>query len=207
MPMHNILLAITILAAFVLRAAAVEVENIPQIGAHQPILIVEKNVHPQNAMFVYTKVDANGRFLADPADRHRPVVDFYWLMNGKNYKPVNGMIKSEISKHFECEKSPTDCATHFIINVNDLKEVNSDIKEPKVDVYASGIGGASDVEAQMNLGPSDGNMRIKLSSIYTEGRAFPPAVYSVTLKGEEIVNGKSTGKRVTRKYEAKDRLN
>jgi hypothetical protein len=45
-------------------------------------------------------------------------------------------------------------------------------------------------------------MRIRLSSIYTEGRAFPPAVYSVTLKGEEIVNGKPTGRKVVRKYNA-----
>jgi len=87
--------------------------------------------------------------------------------------------------------------------MSDLKEVDSDIREPKVDVYARGGDGARDVEAQMTLGPSDGNMRIRLSSIYTEGRAFPPAVFSVTLKGEEIVNGKPTGKLVSRKYNAK----
>ena len=48
-------------------------------------------------------------------------------------------------------------------------------------------------------------MRIKVASIYTEGRAFPPAVYSVTLKGEEIVNGKVSSKKVVRKYFAKDK--
>lgn len=207
MPIHKVLPAISICAVFILCAAAGAVENIPEIGAHQPILIVEKNVHPRNLMVVYTKEDANGRFLMDQADQNRPVLDFYWLMDGKNYKPVNGMIKKEIGKRLECQLSPTNRATHFIINVNDLKEVNSDIKEPKMDVYASGTGGARDVGAQMNLGPSDGNMRIKLSSIYTEGRAFPPAVYSVTLKGEEIVNGKLTGKKVTRRYDANTRPN
>ena len=76
-----------------------------------------------------------------------------------------------------------------------------------MDVYASGTGGARDVEAQMNLGPSDGNMRIKLSSIHTEGRAFPPGVYR-NFKGRgEIVDGKLTGKKIARKYDAKDRLN
>jgi hypothetical protein len=48
-------------------------------------------------------------------------------------------------------------------------------------------------------------MRIKLSSIYTEGRAFPPTVDAVTLKGEEIVNGNLTGRKITRKYSASGR--
>jgi hypothetical protein len=203
MPIRNVSLAISLLAVSMLRVAAAEVTHIPEVGVHQPILTVAKNVNPQNLMVVYTKLDASGRFLADPADRERPVFNFYWLMNGKNYKPVNRLIKSEIRGRFECQSSPSDRATHFVIIVNDLKEVNSDLKEPKVDVYASGSGGARDVEAQMTLGPSDGNMSIKLSSIYTEGRALPPAVYAVTLKGEEIVNGKLTGKQVVRKYEAR----
>jgi hypothetical protein len=203
MPIRKVSPAIYLLAISLLRVAAAEVATIPEVGTHQPILTVGKNVNPQNLMVIYTKVDANGRFLANPANREQPVFDFYWLMDGKNYKPVNGMIKKEIGRRFECQLSPSDRATHFVINMNDLKEVNSDIKEPKLDVYANGSGGAGDVEAQMTLGPSDGNMRIKLSSIYTEGRAFPPAVYSVNLKGEEMVNGKSTGKKVARKYEAK----
>ena len=203
MPIRKVSLAVSLLAVSMLRVAVSEVTNIPEVGAHQPILIVGKSVNPQNLMVVYTKVGANGRFLANAADRDRPVFDFYWLMDGKDYKPVNGLIKKEIGRRFDCQLSPGDRATHFVINLNDLKEVNSDIKEPKVDVYANGSGGARDVEAQMTLGPSDGNMRIKLSSIYTEGRAFPPAVYSVTLKGEEIVNGKLTGKKVARKYDAK----
>jgi len=207
MRLPKVSLAISILAVSLLGAMAGEVENIPEIGAHQPILIVAKNVNPQNSMVVYTKIDANGHFLADQTDRNRPVFDFYWLMNGKSYKPVNSLIKNEIGKHLAFQLSPADSATHFVINVNDLREVNSDIKEPKLDVYASGTGGAPDAEAQMNLGPSDGNMRIKLCSIYTEGRTFPPAVYSVTLKGEEIVNGRLTGKKITRKYDGKNRPN
>jgi hypothetical protein len=199
----KISLTIALLAVSTLRGPAAELAKIPEVGSHQPILTVGKNVNPQNLMVIYTKVDAHGRFLTNPADQARPVFDCYWLMAGKDYKPVNGMIKNEIGRRFECQLSPGDRATHFVINVNDLKEVNSDIKEPKLDVYASGSGGARDVEAQMTLGPSDGNMRIKLSTIYTEGRAFPPAVYSITLKGEEIVNGKPTGRKVARKYQAR----
>jgi hypothetical protein len=203
MPIHKVALAISIFTACILRASAGEVATIPEIGAHHPILIVEKNVNPQNLLVVYTKVDANGRFLTDDAEGNRPVFDFYWLMDGKNYKRVNGLIKNEIGKRFEWQLSQTNPTSHFIVNLNDLKEVDSDIKDPKIDVYAGRGGGARGVEAQISLGPSNGNMRIKLTSIYTEGRAFPPAVYAVILKGEEIVDGKPTGKKVTRRYDAK----
>ena len=201
MPIPKLSLAVALLVASVLHGAE---ETIPEIGVHQRILIVRKNVNPQNLLVVYTKEDSNGRFITNQADQKRPVFEFYWLMDGKNYKPVNGMIKKEIRKRFECQQGPASQATHFIINANDLKEVDCDIKEPKIDVYSSGTGGGSKVKAEMSLGPSDGNMRIRLSSIYSEGRAFPPAVYSVTLEGEEIVDGKGTGKRVTRRYDAKN---
>ena len=196
-------LALAIFVATALPVGSAGVANLPAIGAHQPILTVEKKVNPANKMVVYSKVDANGRFAADPAKRNRPMLDFYWLMDGRNYKPVNGMIKSEIGKRFIPQWSPDNRGGHFTVDVNDLKEVNSDIRNPKMDIYANATGGG--VEAQMNLGPSDGNMRIRLSSIYTEGRAFPPAVESVTLKGEEIVNGSLTGKKVSRRYVAAGR--
>ncbi len=203
MTFHSIVLAVSILTSSAAPAFALEVSASAAIGEHHPILIVNKNVNPENHMVIYTKVDASGRLLRDPSGGDRPVFDFYWFMEGKTYKPVNAMIKQEIRKRLEFQSSPSDQTKHFIINVNDLKEVNSDIKEPKVDVFASERGGVSKVEAQMILGPSDGNMRIRLSSIYTEGRAFPPAVYAVTLKGEEIVDGQLTGKKVTRRYNAK----
>jgi hypothetical protein len=199
---RRLLIVTFLLLGFALGVGAAEVRNISDIGPHQPILTVRKNVNPQNLMVIYTKTDADGRFLGDP-NSDRPVLDFYWLMDGKTYKPVNGLIKTEIRKRFAPRWSSGGRATHFVITMKDLKEVNSDISEPKVDVYARETDDVPTVEAQMNLGPSDRNMRIKLSSIQTAGRAFPPTVHSVTLKGEEIANGISTGRKVARKYEAR----
>ncbi len=195
-------LAFSTFVATALCTGAVQTANIPEIGVHQPVLIVEKNVNPQNKMVVYTRLDANGRFMTDRSNRNRPVLDFYWLMGGRNYKAVNPLIKNEIRKRFTGQWSANDRAASFTVYVNDLKEVNSDIKDPKMEIYARETDGGTNVEAQMNLGPSDGNMRIRLSSIYTEGRAFPPAVDSVTLKGEELVNGNLTGRKVSRRYSA-----
>jgi hypothetical protein len=199
---RKLLVTASIFLGSIAGASAAEVRDISGIGPHQPILMVRKNVNPQNVMVVYTKMDAGGRFLEDRGS-DRPVLDFYWLMDGKTYKPVNGLIKAEIRKRFVPRWTSKGLATRFIIAMNDLKEVKSDISEPHVDVSARETGDAPVVEAQMSLGPSDGNMRIKLSSIQTEGRAFPPAVYSVTLKGEEVAGDKPTGRKVARKYEAK----
>lgn len=204
MPIPKICLAFSVFVATAWHAGSAEVANIPEIGVHQPILIVEKNVNSQNKLVVYTKVDANGRFMADPSAPDRPLLDFYWLMDGRTYKPVNGVIKKEIRKRFTAEWSRKNRADHFIVNVNDLKEVKADIKEPRMEIYARETDGGTRAEAQMNLGPSDGNRRIRLSAIHTEGRALPPAVDSVTLKGEEIVNGSLTGGKVTRTYSAAD---
>jgi hypothetical protein len=202
MTVHKILLVVFFLIA-VRTVAALEVSNIPQIGPHEPILIVEKNVHPENLMIVYTKVDEHGHFVPNPLNPIQPFLDFYWLINGKTYKPVSPLIKSEIRKRLEIEVSPTGAAKHFAISINDLKEVKTDMKQPRVDVYARDASGSPNAEAEMDLGPSDRNIRIKVSSIYTDGRAFPPAVYSVTVEGEEIANGKPTGRKITRTYDAK----
>jgi hypothetical protein len=74
MPIPKTCLAFFAFVATALHAGSSEVANIPEIGAHQPVLIVEKNVNPENKMVVYTKLDANGHFMADG---NWPLLDFY----------------------------------------------------------------------------------------------------------------------------------
>lgn len=181
---------------------AAQVTNIPEVGNHEPILIVEKNVNPQNKLVVYTKVDGNGRIQTDGSSR--PVLDFYWLMGGRNYKPVNGLIKGEIRKRFVSQWGGGDRSSRFVVEMNDLKEVDCDIKDPKLEVFTGENG---EIEAMMNLGPSDGNKRIRVKSIYTEGRTMPPTVDSVTVKGEEVADNNSSGKKVSRTYHAAGKKN
>jgi len=181
------------------QASAKDVGNIPDIGRHQSIFVVNKNVNPQNIAVVYTKVDDKCRFVNNPENRDQPIFDFYWLMDGKNYKPMSGIIKSELRKRMSFVEDAGDRATHFVIDANDLKEVDHDIADPRLDVNAKAIAGGCDVEAFITLGPSDGNARVKVTNIYGEGRAFPPKVYSVTIKGVDV----KTGKAVSRKYDAK----
>jgi hypothetical protein len=151
---------------------------------------------------VYTKVDDKCRFVTDPSNRDEPVFDFYWRMDGRDYKAMNPFFKNEFHKRMSFVPGGADRATHFQLDANDLKEVNTDIRDPRLDVVASSGEKGCDVQAYITLGPSDQNERIRLDSIYGEGRAFPPKIYSITLKGEVVdANGKGTGKTVSRKYD------
>ncbi|MGZ3650526.1 MAG: hypothetical protein ACXVB9_22375 [Bdellovibrionota bacterium] len=183
-------------------AQAKEITNIPEIGPHQAIFHVEKNVNPENIAVVYTKTDSQCRFVTDPANRDQPVFDFYWLMDGKDYKPMNSFFKSEFHKRMTFVAGATP--TLFQLEANDLKEVKHDLgAHPRFDVVATRDSGSCDVQAFITLGPSDNNARIRLDSIFGEGRSFPPSVDAVTLKGEVITpDGRGTGKMISRRYSA-----
>jgi len=194
-----LILSILSILAVSPQSMAKDVGNIPEIGKHQSIFQVNKNVNPQNVAVVYTKVDDKCRFVNNPENRDQPIFDFYWLMDGTNYKPMHSLLKSEFRRRMSFVENAGDRATHFIIDANDLKEVDHDIEDPRLDVNAKVIAGGCDVEAFITLGPSNGNARVRVTNIYGEGRAFPPKVYSVTIKGIDV----KTGKAVSRKYDAK----
>jgi len=180
-------------------ASAKEVGNIPQIGKHQSIFVVNKSVNPLNIAVAYTKVDDKCRFVTNPENRDQPIFDFYWLMDGKNYKPMHSMIKSEFLRRMSFVENEGDRTSHFLIGANDLKEVNHDIADPRLEVRSKVIPGGCDVEAFITLGPSNGNARIRVTNIYGEGRSFPPKVYFINITGVNV----KTGKAVTVKYNAK----
>lgn len=180
-------------------AAAGPAVEIPQIGEHQPILTVEKNVHPENAMVIYTKTDEQCRFVKDPKKGHSVLVDFYWLMDRKFFKPVHQLIKNRIREALEVDAAESDRPSEFAVKLHKLEEVKTDIEDPTLTVQAKKEGGQCKVEGHLQLGPSDNHAEIRVDSLYTEGRTFPPVLHSVTLKGVDL----KTGMPVARTYRAK----
>ena len=172
--------------------------NIPQIGEHYPIIIVEKDVNPQNIMVVYTKL---GRQCEMQLEDQEPNFNFYWLMDRKSYKPVNSIIESNIRGRLELEAAQGGAQRDtFFVKVNDLKEMDHDLKNPKLTVKSRLENGKCFVESFMQLGPSNGNVMIRLDSIFTEGGSlFHPTPDQVTLKGVNL----KTGAAVSRTYKAK----
>ncbi len=183
-------------------AGAAEVTNIPQVGTHQRLFVFKKNENPENVMIVYTKVTSDCRIVSD-AD-HRPVFDFYWLMGGVDFKPVHPLIESGIRDRLQIQPgSITDgnaAAKTFSVEVEDLKEVSSDVESPELVVRSRRVNKGCAVDGSMRLGPSDGRLTLRLDEIdsQVEETVLPPfrRPVSITLKGINV----KTGKAVSRTY-------
>lgn len=178
-------------------AKAARVDTIPAVGTHYSLFTVEKNENPENILVLYTKVDNNCYIRNESAG---PVFDMYWLMNRSSYKPTHALIKKGVRERLVVVPSN---AYSFYVKVNDLKEVNSDLRDPRLIIETNKTNGQCQVRSLVTLGPSNNYARIQLNSIYTEAvkTVVPPfrKVVSVTLKGVDI----NTGARVNRKYLAK----
>lgn len=170
------------------------------IGPHQPLFIFEKNRNPQNLMVVYTKLDGKCRVLTKhDAEGTAPIFDFYWLMDGKKFKPVAFAIKSGIRSRLKI--LPAQDKNSISILMNNLKEVDTDLKDFTLSVQTHfNKNGGCDVKSLITLGPSDKNATLQLKSIYAESKGYLfPTLISITLKGTDL----KTGAFVERKYLAK----
>jgi hypothetical protein len=191
-----------------LTANAAVRNDIKQIGPHEPIFTFEKNENPQNIMVVYTELDKDCHFIADKDGQGQPLLDYYWLMDGKSYKPVHPMIKSGMKKRMELEangKAQSKSADgSFLVRINDLKELKTDLKDFSVQVKAErNKSQACDVEALVKLGPSDHERVLRLQTIASkaEKTALPPfrKLESITLIGKDV----KTGELVKRTYQGR----
>lgn len=187
--MRSLFLTLGLMALKSLPASAELVTSIPAVGPHFPILVVEKNINPQNIMTVYTKLDAN--CTLETTAENQPVLGFYWLIDKVQFKPVHPLIRTEVEKRLELvanthvQQSPT-----FSVLINDLKELDHDLKEARITVQSRRAHGQCAVEGLLTLGPSDNNRTIVLQSIYSEARGLiMPKVVTVTLKGTDLVSG------------------
>jgi hypothetical protein len=179
-------------------AMAQQISSIPEVGGHYPLFTFEKNENPQNILVLYTKLDNNCHVVEEA---HLPVFDMYWLMDRLKYKPTNSMIKSGIKDRLQVV--PTEAAAGFYILINDLKEVNSDLRDPRLTVIAEKQQSRCKVRSLFTLGPSDKSATMQLISIYSEATKtlVPPfrKLKSVTLNGINAV----TGAKISRTYFAK----
>lgn len=179
-------------------AMAQQISSISEVGGHYPLFTFEKNENPQNILVLFTKLDPNCHVSEES---NVPVFDMYWLMNRISYKPTNSMIKSGVKDRLQV--IPANGVDGFYIKINDLNEVNSDLRDPRLTVIADKAQGQCKVNSFFTLGPSDNNAKLKLVSIYSEAvkTLVPPfrKLKSVTLNGINAV----TGVKISRKYFAK----
>ncbi|RYZ80955.1 MAG: hypothetical protein EOP06_24365 [Proteobacteria bacterium] len=150
-------------------------------------------------MVVYTKLDDNCELQKENGS---PVLDFYWMMKGSDYKPLHSAIKSGIRDRLQL--LPTAHNDRFMVQINDLKEVQTDIEDPRITVVGQpDKKGGCQVHALMTLGASDKNAVVQLTSIYSDAsKTFLPPfrkLKSITIHGTDV----KTGEKVDRTYNAK----
>jgi hypothetical protein len=178
--------------------------DITQIGPHEPVFTFEKNENPQNIMVIYTKVDKECEFVAASKDQGNSFLDYYWLMDRKNFKPVNPMIKNGMRGRLEFAQSTKEKPSSFKVQINDLKELQTDLKDFTVEVKAvRDAQKACDVEALVKLGPSDHDRILRLQKIFSQAEksVLPPfrKIQAITIEGKDV----RTGEQVKRTYQAR----
>ncbi len=164
---------------------------IPEIGPYVSVLRIEKNFNSENKLVVYTKVTDHCRFLSN--DRDLPVLDYFWLMKGLNYKPLNPLLKSEIEKRVIMTVPPLILREkYFYISLSELNDMDHDIPDPRLRVSVEATDSGCNVRAQLKLGPSNANVLVNINSFYGESASlFRPKILLVTIKGHEAQSGKA----------------
>jgi hypothetical protein len=180
------------------------VNNIGDIGEHYPLFVIEKSHHPENITVVYTKLDKDCHVLPDREHGFRPTLDFYWLMDATHYKPMARPLKEGARQRlqFTDTTTPQVDPTAFAVRTDDLARVQHDLQSPTVQIKAARQGDACVANAYMTLGPSNGNVTIKLESVSTQTEEItlrkkmqamedPDSIqiYAVTVQGTDVATG------------------
>jgi hypothetical protein len=176
--------------------AGEQVTDIAEVGPHYRLVTIDKSVHPQNRLAAYTRLDAQCRILRDPERGNAPVFDFYWLMDGARYKPVSRLIKRGILRRFavESDSATTGGDAAFAVRLKELDEVENDLgPSPRLRVLTWKTAAGCRAEARVALGPSDGNIELRIDTIYSEAsltRGFGARVNTIALQGVDAKSGK-----------------
>ena len=192
--------ALMLTAASSISNAATVVERTP-IGAHVPLLTLEKNENPQNILVVFTKVDQNCHFSLV---EKQPILSDYWLMNRERYKPVNALIQRGIAKRIKIVSEVPADAKEFQVRLSDFTELKHDLgTDPLITVRSEGSPGNCEAAAILQLGPSDQNRSILLEKLQANStkRLLPPfrKLTSLTVAGVDI----ASGEKFSRTYNSK----
>jgi len=158
----------------------------------QKLFFFEKDYHPNNIMIVYAMVNGSCAFVPDPSDPGKPLVDFYWLMDRKNYKPTHPLIKNKTRERLIFESFAADKRS-FKVKLSDLKELDHDLPDSTITVSVSNHGETCTSKAIIKLGKSYDNQTLELTSIYSEVKTclgVPCGAKFVELRGKNADTGK-----------------
>jgi hypothetical protein len=150
-------------------------------GPHAPLFVVSKSYHPDNVLVVYTTMDDDCRIVADGRGHE---IGFYWLDGGKDFhfSSVEGLVRRQLFS----SALRVDPHTYILV-FNELDRVRHDLFDKRVTVTGRRIGDACEARAEIQLGPSSGSRRLRVTSVYTDltPSGFNATVHSLSLRGHD----------------------
>lgn len=177
---------------------AKEIDEISEVGKHHRILIVEKSENPQNQIAVFTKVDRQCRFIKEADDTKRPVLDFYWLLDRKRYKPIGRFAKYRVRKKIRVHPLHKEAQDSFFIFSDMIHRYHPELRDSLIEIKSEKRNGHCEVAALAHLEGLKSPM--KLEKVYSELKKtiLPPfrKVLSITLNGEN----KGSGVKIKKTY-------
>lgn len=168
--------------------------SIPQVGKHYRALIVEKSINRHNILSAYTKLDENCRMVTDRSNRDLPLFDFYWLNNRTGYEALDSSIGSLIKGRLQVE--PSGSREQITVALTDMKAMRHDIPNPRILITSKKetIRQKCEVEATIQMGPSERNSVVEVKSIFLE-MGMMGGVNAITIIGKSKITGRAISRR------------
>lgn len=167
------------------------------------LFTLEKDYNPENKVIVHTQTDQDCRFTVYSKNVEQNYVDFYWSMNnGREFKDIHPMIRSEIKKRVEF-LGMNDRADSFKIRLSDFSELNHDLPTSQLEVSSELTQGVCRVRAIVVLGGSSAYRKIDLKRTYCEVSknlfGIPNGCMALQLEGRDIATGENIRVRFLKK--------
>lgn len=167
-------------------------------GAEQNLFTMEKSYNPENIMVIHTNTDKDCKFINGKKD----LIDFYWLMNGKERKPVHSMIRSGVEERVQVTQVSSQ-RDQFKVKLNDLSEVKHDLEDPSLEVISEYRDGECQVKSILTLGASHKYRKVDITRTYCEVTSnflgIPNGCKYLDLEGEDIDSGEAISVRFKKK--------
>lgn len=173
------LFSLALITSQVIAQSALSTESI-----QKRLFTLEKSMNSENILLIHTQTDENCKFVSN----QHGYVDFYWLMDGVTKKEVHPTIRSKVEERVKFLGISEDKKS-FTVQLNDLRELRTDLEDNKIEITAQFENGACEVKSIIKLGASLKYKKLNLSSTYCEVEknfvGIPTGCKYLDLKGKD----------------------
>jgi hypothetical protein len=186
--------------AIAMTARAELITDVDPVGPHHRLFRFDKNENSQNVMYAFTRASAECRF---ERKNGKPLVDFYWLMEGSRFKSPHPLVESGIARRLkfsDLESTASGEIDAFSARIEPSKAERSKIEDAIIRVTSLKTSAGCRVTTSVSyLSPEGEKKAMELKSIKAETRKtwIPPfrKIVSITFNGVDHQGASVTMKR------------